>query len=309
MTGFNFEERLQAADTLDTWTETWNGLCDVSLLNLYSSGRIFSNFELFECFRLGRCESIDDVTIIGKLDFNQIRCSEKALEESQRLDVRAAKCNEIESNRFQNHYLTVCYVNIQSLRAHVQDLFRDRHVNQCDAIGLGETWLKWDEEINVLFQGRRNANIPQGEGKGLSCVFKDKDCRIEVNAWGDDSTHAFLMFKLKSYHFIFAYISPKTKFKNYADNLHKMIAKIGKNEPCIFMGDANVPATQSTHPFMVQMRAGGFKQIVTDVTHDGGNILDVVFINQFVNSEDICLYQKPVIFSDHDILFVSIKGQ
>ena len=61
------------------------------------------------------------------------------------------------------------------------------------------------------------------------------------------------------------------------------------------------------HPFMVQMKAGGFNQIVKDVTHDGGNILDVVFINQYVNSGDICLYQKPVIFSDHDILFLSIK--
>ena len=304
MTGFNFEERLQASDTLDTWTETWNGLCDVSLLNLYSSGRIFSNFELFECFRLGRCESIDDVTIIGKLDFNQIRCSEKALEESQRLDVRAAKCNEIERNRFQNHYLTVCYVNIQSLKAHVQDLLRDRHVNQCDAIGLGETWLKDGEKIDS-FEGRRNLHIQQGEGKGLSCVFKDIQPSYAI-AFGQDSTYAFIMFKLKTYHFIFGYISPKAKFKNYADDLHELI-KIGKNEPCIFMGDANVPATQSTHPFMVQMRAGGFKQIVTDVTHDGGNILDAVFINQFVSPEKICLYQKPVIFSDHDILFVSIK--
>ena len=243
MIGFNFEERLQVANSLDSWTETWNGLCDVSPLdsNLCLN---FSYFNLLKCFRLGRCESIDDVTIIGKLDFNQIRCSEKAFEESQRLDARASKYNEIEKNRFQNHYLTVCYVNIQSLKAHVQDLFRERHVNQCDAIGLGETWLKSGEEINV-FQGRRNFNIIQGEGKGLSCVFKDLQPSYVI-AYGSDATYAFFMFKLKTYHFIFAYISPKTKFKNYADDLHELI-KISKNEPCIFMGDGNVPQTQSTH--------------------------------------------------------------
>ena len=261
-------------------------------------------FSFVDIIRLGRCESIDDVTIIGKLDFNQIRCSEKALEESQRLDVRAAKYNEIESNRFQNHYLTVCYVNIQSLKAHVQDLIMDRHVSQCDAIGLGETWLKYDEKINP-FEGRRNFHIQQGEGKGLSCVFKDVQPSYVI-AYGEDSTYAFFMFKLKTYNFIFAYISPTTKFKNYADDLHELL-KIGQNEPCIFMGDANVPATQNTHPLMLQMKAGGFSQIVKDVTHDGGNILDVVFINQYVRPENICLYQKPVIFTDHDIMFVSIK--
>ena len=262
---------------------------------------------MFGLFRLGRCESIDDVTIIGKLDFNQIRCENKALEESQRLDVRASKCNEIENMRFQNHYLTVCYVNIQSLKAHIQHLIRERYVNDCDAIGLGETWLKNNEKINA-FEGRQRHTIGQGaggEGKGLACIFKDIQ-PTNITAIGD-YTYAFFMFKLKTYNFIFAYISPKTQFRDYAGNLHKLIAKLGKNEPCFFIGDTNVPATQSTHPFMVQMKTSGFHQIVKDVTHDGGNILDAVFINQFVSPENICLYQKPVIFSDHDILFVSIK--
>ena len=185
----------------------------------------------------------------------------------------------------------------------------DRHVNQCDAIGLGETWLKSSEKFDGL-KGRATVNIQQGEGKGLSCAFKVTQ-PTNCIAYGvkPNSAHAFLMFKLKTYNFIFAYISPKAKFKDYADHLHQLIERIGRNEPCIFMGDANVPATQNTHPFMVQMKAGGFSQIVKDVTHDGGNILDVVFINEFVSPENICLHQKPVIFSDHDILFVSIKAE
>ena len=87
---------------------------------------------------------------------------------------------------------------------------------------------------------------------------------------------------------------------------------VDKNEALILVGDTNVNADVSqnpSHPFITFMKRKGFTQLVKKASHDEGHILDVIFINQFISPELVQVWQRPVPYSDHDLLFIGIKKE
>ena len=249
------------------------------------------------------------MTISGDFDASQIRCSEKALEECKKLDERALMLKENERQRFKDDDVTICYTNIQSAKAHIQDLLRDDQIGKCDVIGLGETWLEDDNLFNKnnqrVFEKGKYLNIVHGKGKGLAAIFKEPFDYYYTNK---GLHHSFIGFRLKKHYIIFTYISSQAKPEDYKEDLIFLCHNENyRNEPLILLGDINISHDDQSHGFMILMRKLGFTQIVKKPTHDGGRIIDQVHIRN-VNPQNVCLYQKPVCFSDHDLLFVSFKS-
>ena len=219
-----------------------------------------------------------------------------------RLDERALKLKNDEDFRFQDFSLTACYINIQSFNAHIQDLQKDEQAIRCDIIGLGETWLESEPENPFPDYFATYSN--QGRGRGVACFCKEKPYFLYHRA---GQNYTFLCFKLKSYNFIFTYISSRAKFTDYMTDLNEMV---DKNERLILVGDGNVNADISqnpSHPFITFMKRKGFAQLVKKASHDEGHIIDVVYIKS--NPENVQVFQKPVPYSDHDLLFIGITKE
>ena len=181
---------------------------------------------------------------------------------------------------------------------------KDEQAKGCDIIGLGETWLESDPENP--FPGYFSTYDNQGRGKGLAYFCREKPTFLNHRA---GQNYTFLCFKLKSYNFIFTYISSTAKSTDYLTDLNEMV---DKNEALILVGDTNVNADVSqnpSHPFITFMKRKGFTQLVKKASHDEGHILDVIFINQFISPELVQVWQKPVPYSDHDLLFIGIKKE
>ena len=65
--------------------------------------------------------------------------------------------------------------------------------------------------------------------------------------------------------------------------------------------------SDNNHLFKTFMESKNFKQLVEEPTHLEGHIIDHVYANQSMLKFRLNIFQKPVIFSDHDELFIRIN--
>ena len=202
--------------------------------------------------------------------------------------------------RFISQDIVIGYINIQSYKAHYQDLLMVPELKHCHAIGLGETWLNKEEDVTI-FKDQAKVSINKGKGQGLAGIFPKVPREDVIVKHG--LNFSFISFKINDHNIIFTYISTKAKFDDYSESLRELTVK---NEPVILLGDTNVHASNASHAFMREMSKNGFQQQIKNATHTDTNILDHVHTNSYVDLKTVTIYQKPVIFSDHDFIFVCI---
>ena len=120
---------------------------------------------MFNNFRLGRCECLDDIWIDGEFDPLKIVCSPEAKEEAENLATRAKLFAE--KSFFATKSVKIAFLNVRSLKKHWPDIENDQELNSCQLLGFAETWLNPEETIPLQhFPESEFSN--GGKGKGVA---------------------------------------------------------------------------------------------------------------------------------------------
>ena len=105
---------------------------------------------------------------------------------------------------------------------------------------------------------------------------------------------------------IFTYIHGSAKYEEYIRHIDKWI-----NEPPYYptaiIGDMNWHYP-TIHPMKRYMLNNGFQQLIEKPTHDEGHTLDHIYVNAKLTDMKIEIFQKPVHFSDHDVVFLKLNA-
>ena len=252
-------------------------------------------------YRLGRCQSIEDVYIVGELEPGKIFCSPAAELEAENLEIRADVGLAMEREFFDDQSFMICYHNVQSLRAHFEDLMMQPDILNCNIIGLGETWLHPGENAELPNFSAKFLNA--GRGKGLACYLKHGTSSEETTEVIDEN-YTLLKMKLGSVIIILCYVSKEVVWSKFTKDVQILIGQ--SESPTLIIGDMNFD-TEESNVFSKFMASSKFVQLVKNPTHDRGSVLDHVYANQPAEELEVSVKQKAVVYSDHDVIFVKLN--
>ena len=277
---------------------TWHGICDVGF-SIHKNRYIIN---IFITCRLGRCQAIEDLFII-KFDPRGIICSQAALAETRALDVRYAKLQHREMAFFQDPYLMIGYVNIQKFKPHYEYIFHDVQIKSCDVIGIGETWIKQNEQIPPLPPQYEGNFINDNDGKGLAALYEKGNKPTMVEGRLKKGCYSMMKLEIRRINIIFLYISGEVSFDKYSFDLMKLIES---DKPMAILGDVNWHYLNN-HAMKDFMSKSGFKQLSIYPTHRRGRILDHIYVNELLAGFQVEVHQKPLHYTDHDFMFLKIS--
>ena len=198
------------------------------------------------------------------------------------------------------------YSNIARYKAHENYIWQDVDLASCNIIGIGETWLQHDENDPPLPSQYGGHFLNDSDGKGLAVLYKKINIPNMVDFSIFRGAYTMMKLELSGVEIVFLYISGKIGFELYKKDLIRIIGATDK--PLALIGDVNwhYPKHHAMKDYMIRR---GFKQLSLFPTHRQGNILDHIYVNQQLLDFEggIEVHQKPVLFSDHDIMFLKIK--
>ena len=103
---------------------------------------------------------------------------------------------------------------------------------QCDAIGLGETWL--DPNDNLEVPPYFSTSVNNGRGKGVASLTKQiPEMRQEIN----EQFYSMIKLQISNNIIIFVYISKEASSRDYIKDIDKLIGN--SNYPSVLIGDVN----------------------------------------------------------------------
>ena len=246
----------------------------------------------------GRTVRLEDLYVAGDIKIEDIRCDEASLEESERLERIFEQSKQAEKDKVAN-YWKISYLNIQSFYAHHLNLATDNAINDADIIGLGETWLHKEQEVEVEGYFGHFANF--GRGKGAAALTKmnliDEPLMIASDKF------SALLLKTKEFHVVFLYLS-----KNYPkEELFCLMNEWLKSEvPTVVMGDVNENFLDRSN-FGKFMEAKEFSQLIQEPTYIDGTLIDHVYVNKAMKQKDIFAKIDACYYSSHDIISFYVK--
>ena len=198
------------------------------------------------------------------------------------------------------HHWKISYLNVSSLYAHGNDVARDNFLLDSDVFALGETWLHFETEIN--FEGYRGCFANFGPGKGVSTFIRNE---LQVPKEPVIISSEFLsLVKVRCVEIdmIFVYVSKKCQQNVLVAKLKELISI---SEPTIVIGDFNEHYTDTSKLSKI-MQAMDFHQKITESTHDRGNIIDHLYVNNCLMKTDYFVEKNSAYYSDHDIISIYV---
>ena len=249
--------------------------------------------------RLGRCECLEDLWIAGDLRLLKIKCNELAKMEATRLEAESNL--KIASSFFSSdQYDFITFLNARSLRKHQKDIMLDPELMKSSILGIAETHLHVDEEVQL--KGFEGNFVNAGKGKGVAAFNK-----VTVNNVNKICQPSFtaISLEMEKIKIVFAYMSSQINMEEV--NLYLKPMLLEKKKPTIIMGDMNFHFSEKQNTFKCFLKDFGYHQLIEKVTHDEGHILDHIYVSDLdiLSQENLCL--KPLYFSDHDALCIRLE--
>ena len=248
--------------------------------------------------RFGRCESLEDMWIAGKFDTKQIKCSNFARKEVEKLSLKGKATREA-SFFATDAYVYVTFLNSRSLRKHHEDISNDEELMKSNVMGIAETHLYDGETVEL--EGFEANLVNDGKGKGVAAFSKMSPINV-TKIKKENFSAIFLTFG--DYRIVYIYVSKGANIEEIKTEIVPLLQD--KSKPTIVMGDMNYDYQEAKHPLKYLFSEIDYIQMVEKVTHDEGNLLDHIYISSpnVLSKEDI--YLKPLYFSDHDALCIRI---
>ena len=244
-----------------------------------------------------RCSCLEDLYIQGKFNERNIRCDQNALSESMRLE-------EISLNFFKNRPMesnasfSMAFLNIRSLKKHLEDVKLNDILMKCDLFFLTETWLHKKDHIDLPPFFGYFANF--GNGKGV-CAFSKQP--VSTRTYISPSFQVMSVKHNNGMHFICVYLSRDCSYKKVVEVLRSFVES-DTNQTLIF-GDFNYDFGKKNA--LSCLLAENFVNKVTKASHDDGHILDHLYCHQVLDYEfEVNLH--PLYHSDHDLILCQRKN-
>ena len=247
---------------------------------------------------LSRSECLEDIYITGKLDIEQIRCSEMALSESTRLE-----------DRFNNRLIkiqkkksfVISFLNCNRLMPHIEDICKDHMLIDSDIFALAETWLKPGELAPINGFTHVYENVRDGQGL---VSYQKQTLMYKSKSYSSEKISAILIVA-NNLTFIFLYLS-----KNYSwEELKIILAEwINLNDEVAIMGDMNWNFEKSSCKMKEYLNENDFNQLISVPTHDEGGLIDHLYVNSKLQRRNIFFSTKCRYYTDHDLVQLSIDG-
>ena len=247
---------------------------------------------------LGRAECLQDVYIDKKdYDVSKIRCCQLAKNESDRLEEKAEN-RKYHTNFFESGYFYIGFINIQSLKAHWLDFQKDQSFQKCHMIGLCETWLDTDEEVELPNYDSAVVNV--GRGQGIA-TFNNLHAKVVFKQ--GSRLLSIMALEFQQWLVIFIYASQNASKAEIIAIVATLCKERDNNT--IILGDFNWNYLEEDNSLKKFFKETGFHQLVKNPTHELGGLLDHVY----VRGEEckISLLQKARYYSDHDAVFLKIN--
>ena len=222
---------------------------------------------------LSRGCSLDQLSILDKMDPDKIRVHEDVEAETKRIkkvSINNKPCNWMNPRAAG---LKVCSLNVKSLRCHIDDVKSDPALLQSDILCLQEIWLHPEEEEREQYylEGFRGHFTCVGPGKGVAVYVKDKIASYSYH----DVREPFIQLgkvSLGDLDIITIYRSREEPLVRAA---HLLKEFIDFEKTTLVIGDFNVcPRRKPTNELGSFLCGQKFNQLVTLPTHiDGGAFL------------------------------------
>ena len=229
---------------------------------------------------------------------NGIKCSSTALEESKRLQLHYETSIKADQEKKKGCW-KISYLNVRSLNAHFHDVTNDNILMESDVFSLGETWLYRDANVKYhSFEGHF-ANV--GPGKGLATFHKfNAISNLSIHS---SECHSVIKISHEDLDLIFVYISNKC---DRAQLLILFDILINVNEPTLVIGDFNEKYSEKSNVAM-SLKEKRFTQHMNEATHDKGNTIDHLYVNESLLRKGCFTERNPSYYSDHDILSIYVN--
>jgi hypothetical protein len=247
---------------------------------------------------LGRTERLDDIYISGQIDFDGISASKLAMDEANRLSRIFEETQNIEMKE-DSEALTISYLNIRSLRNKVTEVMKTSTLMHSSILAFGETWLKPDE--NVPIDQFQSFFASYGKGKGIAVYSQNNP--VDEPLVIVDALLSMIVFNHDHFVAIFLYRSQNCEESHLCSVLETVMKE---NVPIVVMGDVNIDSKKKSVLYNY-MTAKGFTQKINTPTCDTGSTLDHLYVNKEMTSLPFQVKQRPVYYSDHDIICLQIN--
>ena len=197
-------------------------------------------------------------------------------------------------------------INIRSLKSHFEDLKNEPGLEDCDVVLVQQTCLRIQEMTDTFKLANYSSHFNnQGNGKGLALFFRSRFTPVL-----DVKEDRYQMSKLESneYDVICVYRSSDSNPENQQTFASVLMSMVNVQKITFILGDFNLNSSGNESSVLSKVMLDfGFSQLVKEPTHNQGGIIDHCYLSNNILPNDVKLTQKPVYYTDHDILEVQYR--
>ena len=252
----------------------------------------------------GRVENLDQLFILDSLPDNKIYCDQGAKDQLEIMKARSENRNPPSWRRTLQDSLKMSYLNINSLRAKMDDVKADLNFSFADIIIFGETWLDETTEANVSdlqLPGYQLHLNNAGRGKGLATYYKSDQFTLVRDITQQDLQMSVMTYANTT--IIGLYRSRNNA--SLLDVLQELLPEITNN--CVIVGDFNICShSEANHPVLQTLTSFGFQEMVKEPTHLRGGHIDMLWMRVTDRLADTKLYSPYYTCKDHDCILLSL---
>ena len=264
---------------------------------------------------LSRATSLNGIHVLGTLENKHVKADPRVHEEYERLRNSSNRYLTIQTN--ENHHddavLTICLLNIRSLRNHSIDIKYDSTIMNSDIIALTETQLlphSNDSEIKNDLQPFTlyRQDHPTDRFCSLALCTKNTVQTCDQQYFPQVNAKKFTIINnttLLSYTILVLYRKNSSNISQYVQYLRNIL---NSNAIDMILGDFNINYlnNDTIQPLKSLMDSLEYSQIIQSPTFvSAGSTLDHVYVKptfDIVQNSIVSVY-----YSDHDAIKISIK--
>jgi len=263
---------------------------------------------------LSRSTSLQGIHILGQIESKHVKANPKVHEEYQRLRDISSIPNMLQSTHSNNTDLTICLLNVRSLRKHSIDIKFDANIFNSDVMTLTETQLlpnDTDREIRnnlhpfILY---RQDHVSD-KYSSLAVCIKDSIEITEHQYFPSINALKFVILNnitQQSQSFLMLYRKQASNMSHYISSMEHILKNYDFD---VVMGDFNINYfnENDVRPLKSLMTSLNYSQIVQQPTFiSSGSLLDHIYLRptafDIIENNIITVY-----YSDHDAIQIIIR--
>ena len=171
-------------------------------------------------------------------------------------------------------------------------------------ICLQETWLEMqDTAENLQIPGYTPHLNSRGRGKGIAIYYKEDIFKHQTDV--KDDLLQISKFSSHDIDILVLYRSQNCTLEELKNHLQ---ALTGRNKPQIIIGDFNFSQLiSSTNIISSYLRENKFTPLISEPTHNDGNVLDQAYVRDTANMYNFTAEVHTKYYTDHKGLGIVIK--